>query len=448
VSDASVPRDEAIVLDATANRGYRRSPALQERFTKAAAELLGRDGYPAGSEDRRLIADLALEGGGVKGIGLVGAILVLDEAGYRFRAVAGTSAGAIVASLITALARGRDKGSPQLTEELRANGLEAGEEMVLLKKWLEALDFNNFMPEGPFRHFFHEHCGMAADILDHVDELVKHMGLFDGQFLHTWLSPKLEICGVNTFADLQMENPEDTKVLPEGHAYTLLVHSSDITRGQLARLPWDLPNYGLERDRQSVAESVRASMSIPFFFEPVTIDAQKATVELTGPGGEKISQTWEGGAVTWVDGGMLRNFPIDAFDRIDGGQSRWPTIGIKLSAFQSNVAAAQACDNVVAQAVRCLKTMMNEWDTYEVDDTTAARTIFVDHGQGITATKFDLTQADKDLLFLNGVKAGTDFVIANAGAGVPRNAADARARLDRGELTRARPATSQSVATR
>ena len=42
-------------------------------------------------------ADLVLEGGGVKGIGLVGAISVLEEHGYVFHRVAGTSAGAIVA---------------------------------------------------------------------------------------------------------------------------------------------------------------------------------------------------------------------------------------------------------------------------------------------------------------------------------------------------------------
>jgi hypothetical protein len=34
--------------------------------------------------ERELNADLVLEGGGVKGIGLTGAICVLAEAGYRF----------------------------------------------------------------------------------------------------------------------------------------------------------------------------------------------------------------------------------------------------------------------------------------------------------------------------------------------------------------------------
>ena len=52
-----------------------------------------------------MFADLVLEGGGVKGIALVGAISVLEERGYRFRRVAGTSAGAIVGSLVAANAR-------------------------------------------------------------------------------------------------------------------------------------------------------------------------------------------------------------------------------------------------------------------------------------------------------------------------------------------------------
>ena len=47
-------------------------------------------------------ADLVLEGGGVKGIGLVGALSVFEEAGYGFSKVAGTSAGSIVGALVAA----------------------------------------------------------------------------------------------------------------------------------------------------------------------------------------------------------------------------------------------------------------------------------------------------------------------------------------------------------
>ena len=47
-------------------------------------------------------ADLVLEGGGMKGIGLGGAVTALMRAGYAFPRVAGTSAGAIVAAFLAA----------------------------------------------------------------------------------------------------------------------------------------------------------------------------------------------------------------------------------------------------------------------------------------------------------------------------------------------------------
>jgi len=47
-------------------------------------------------------ADLVFEGGGVKGIGLAGALATLEERDYRPQNVAGTSAGAISAALLAA----------------------------------------------------------------------------------------------------------------------------------------------------------------------------------------------------------------------------------------------------------------------------------------------------------------------------------------------------------
>ena len=50
--------------------------------------------------------DAVFEGGGVKGIGLVGAVTATEENGYTCENVAGTSEGAIVAAAIAAGARG------------------------------------------------------------------------------------------------------------------------------------------------------------------------------------------------------------------------------------------------------------------------------------------------------------------------------------------------------
>ena len=271
------------------------------------------------------MADLALEGGGVKGIAIVGAVSVLAEAGYRFQRVAGTSAGAIAATLIASISK-------------------AGKPMSSLKGYLDGLSFKNFMPEGKLHLFLDHHLGKAGGALSDAGILSHRMGLYPGDYLAEWLEPILrDDLGVRTFADLKITLEEDPGMsLPESRRYRLVVHTSDITRGELARLPWDYNYYGHDRDAEEVVRAVRASMSIPFFFEPVTFDALAADVDIPLPGGGSITTHYEPGTVTWVDGGMLRNFPIDAFTREDGAPPRWPTIGIKLSSLQTSFGATKA----------------------------------------------------------------------------------------------------------
>ena len=48
------------------------------------------------------LCDAVFMGGGVRGIALAGAVKGFNAAGYEFRRVAGTSAGAIIAALIAA----------------------------------------------------------------------------------------------------------------------------------------------------------------------------------------------------------------------------------------------------------------------------------------------------------------------------------------------------------
>lgn len=403
-----------ILIDPAQERGYRRTLQLQEAFDTAARQLLEADGVPGAQqgEQRQLVADLALEGGGVKGIGLVGAVLVLEEAGYSFRGVAGTSAGAIAAALIASLSK-------------------AGRSMIGLKQYMETLDFSNFMPEGKVHHFLDHHGGKVGTMAADAAILSHKLGLYNGDYLLEWLGPILhDDLGVRSFADLRLTSQDDPGMsLPPGHQYRVVVHTSDVTRACLVRLPWDYHIYGHDADGEDVVDAVRASMSIPFFFDPVCFTAMPAVVDVPSPGGGVVTQHYAGGTVTWVDGGMLRNFPISAFDRVDGNPPRWPTIGIKLSALPTNFPATSACESSLAVGIRCMRTALNEWDTYNVDVTTAGRTIFVDSA-GLTATDFDLTVEQQQTLLANGVRAATDFVIemANAG-GVPRTPEAARAHM-------------------
>lgn len=377
---------------------YDRGPVLQRDFEQAVAQLWAADAWlNPQTGQRELAADLVLEGGGVKGIGLAGAILVLAEAGYRFPRAAGTSAGAIAAVLVAAIGK-------------------SGQHMSVLRDYLTSLDYSQFTRTSPVRRAFERFGGPVADAC----ELLLRPGLYDGGYLNTWLGGKLAECGVRTWSDLVIGPDDDPgQSLPPGQNYRAVVHVSDISRGTLARLPWDYDDcYGLPAVSQPVVDAVRASMSIPFFFTPVQTQAQAAVMRM--PDGSRV--TWPAGPVTWVDGGMLMNFPITAFDRADGQPARWPTIGIKLSAEPGRQSAAPPIYDTVREGLRCLQTMTGEWDRYWVEQTTATRTIFVPNA-GISATEFGLSREQQQTLFRNGAAAATRFLIRCAQAGgVPRGA--------------------------
>lgn len=332
-------------------------------------------------------ADLVLEGGGVKGIGLAGAVITLHKGGYVFPRVAGTSAGAIVA----ALAAGYQ--SPQAA----AAGVGLGQ----LETDMRELDYYQFMDSSwAERHL--PLIGKAAD-------LAEHQGMYKTEFLAEWLSSKLDAVGIRTFADLKITDDEPTggqpgtNLLPR-QRYRLVTHTSDLTRGALVRLPWDLPYYLLKDpegadqvaqiaaiDAFAVVDAVRASMSIPYFFRPFV---QKSVY----------------GACTWVDGGLLQNFPVTVFDRTDGLPSRWPTFGIKLSARPRSNGTDTAVRGDIREALSIAHTALGEWNRYPLEDEDVGnRTVYVDT-LGVAATDFGLSPQIRDLLFQNGCSAATAFV--------------------------------------
>lgn len=312
-------------------------------------------------------ADLVLEGGGVKGSALVGAVTALAQAddAYTFHRVAGTSAGAIVASLL-------------------ASGMAATQ----VKAVMDELDFSQFEDEVGFISHL-PGLGPAAGLL-------LHEGIYAGGFLHTWLLETLARAGIETWADLR--DDDGGSALPPSQRYKLVVIVSDVSRGLMLRLPWDYQNLlGVDPDTQLVADAVRASASIPFFFRPWKMPTNKDLI-----GHDHIVCT---------DGGMLSNFPMALFDRHDGRPSRWPTLGVKLSGQQSIRDGDWKPDNGNIQLAKSLiSTMMGAHDrAYVSDPRSSSRTIFVDTS-GYRATDFQLAAADKSKLFSKGMESGQKFL--------------------------------------
>ncbi|HEX3824440.1 MAG TPA: patatin-like phospholipase family protein [Mycobacteriales bacterium] len=316
-------------------------------------------------------ADLVLEGGGVKGIGLVGAVITLSEAGWSFPRVAGTSAGAICAALVAALQ-------------------EAGKPMSDLNSIMATIDYGEFM-QGDWAE---RHLGKAGQL----GHLAIHGGMYSGDYLVEWLGQALETIGITTFGQLRMADPDSS--LPPADRYRLVVHTADITRNKLVRLPWDYPEYGVTVDDTRIVDAVRASMSIPFFFMPVRFNA---------PAHDDGVDNFAAGEVTWVDGGLLSNFPIEVFDRSDGAPSRWPTIGVKLSAASPTPIVEHNPDDALGEAVGCVRTALDNANRFYVAPDKAQRTIFVDTFN-LSATDFHLTPADQQRLFASGAAAANVYL--------------------------------------
>jgi NTE family protein len=183
--------------------------------------------------------------------------------------------------------------------------------------------------------------------------------------------------------------------MPPERAYRFVAVVSDVTSGHMVRLPWDYARYGLDPDEQLVADAVRASASIPFFFRPFPL---------------KLPE--KGKVAVCTDGGMLSNFPINIFDRTRG-KPRWPTFGIKLSARPPAgrwVDTWAPVPGPIPLAKALIATMMNAHDrTYMDDPSVCASTVFVDT-DGVRSTDFGLAQQARDDLYERGRTAGQSFL--------------------------------------
>jgi NTE family protein len=314
-----------------------------------------------------LTTDLVLEGGGVKGVALAGAVLAFDEAGYSFARIGGTSAGALVGAVVAALA-------------------QSGESMSRLEDVAATLDYRRF----PDRGFPGKLLGPLGFLADGVSVLVES-GAYEGSYLRHWLTGVLGDLGVATFGDLRTDDPGDDGSIHS--RYRLTVTASDVSRKRLVYLPWQYEEYGRDPDEQHVVDAVRASVSIPFFFEPVT---------LSGPQGTS----------TLVDGGLVSNYPVSMFDRTDGDPARWPTLGIRLDSFGSDVPEGQAekVRGPIPLGVAVVETAIEGCQAEHVlEPCNVARSVAVDTA-AVGSLDFDITPAQRRVLQENGRTAATEFL--------------------------------------
>ncbi|PSA99698.1 patatin-like phospholipase family protein [Bacillus halotolerans] len=182
--------------------------------------------------------DGVFSGGGVKGVALAGAYEALEEKGFRFARLAGTSAGAVIAAFIA---------SGYSSKEIHALIEEVEGERLLDQRY-------SFLP---------------LKMLQWVS-IYWRLGLFKGDTLEKWIADLLRAKGVRVFGDLKKGS--------------LRLIASDLTNGTMIVLPDDLVRYGLNPDMFPVARAVRMSCSIPYFFEPIKLKTDTGTATVVDGG--------------------------------------------------------------------------------------------------------------------------------------------------------------------
>jgi NTE family protein len=257
-----------------------------------------------------------------------------------------------------------------------------------MEKLLRAIDYRRFCDKSA-----RDRIPLAGPALS----IALENGVYEGDYLKEWLGNELAELGVETFADLGRED-ESSSLAPE-QEYRLVVMTADITRGELVRLPWDYRDrYGLDPGKQRVVDAVRASMSIPIFYEPVTLTHA------------------DGSQSTLVDGGVLTNYPIGTFDRTDGRAPRWPTFGFTLTPplpagnaklFHGLGPARRGPFRLVESLITTM--MVGHDQAYLTKPWVAARSILVDTGT-VNAVDFGIDRTAQERLYQSGLAAGRDFL--------------------------------------
>ncbi|MFT8871078.1 MAG: patatin-like phospholipase family protein [Sporolactobacillus sp.] len=182
--------------------------------------------------------DIVFSGGGVKGFAFPGALHVLEQAGFRFKRAAGTSAGAITAAL-----------------------LAAGYTSVEMRHLMEQMDAGMLLDRQKRPSFS----------LFRWLNIYQHMGVDSGDSLEQWIEDALDQKNVHTFADIDRDR--------------LKIIVTDVTRGRLVVLPDELSTYGIDAGTFSVAHAARMSAGLPFFFRPVPLNDAEGTCSLIVDGG-------------------------------------------------------------------------------------------------------------------------------------------------------------------
>lgn len=349
---------------------------------------------------------LVMEGGGVLGVALVGYTYVLEEMGLRFLQVGGTSAGSINAVLVAGLGTPQERKSEKILKELANVDF-----WTFVDGGADVREFVRTLVRNP--GFF----GLGIRGLWVLDNLFKHMGLNPGGVFYDWLSKLLSGDGVNTTRKLRermaqlppgLRTREGEHLGPERANPHLALVAADVSTQTKVEFPNMAPLYWRDPDSVDPALYVWASMSIPGFFHPLRVAGV--------PQGEEARARWQEQAsynedppeaCTFVDGGIMSNFPIDLFHAPEKVPAA-PTFGVKLGTDQRRSAELNSLQRLGAAVFRSASHTL-DYDFIKRNPDYRKLVAYIDTGQH-GWLDFDMSDEAKVDLFVRGIREAEKFL--------------------------------------
>lgn len=278
-----------------------------------------------------------------------------ENRGVRFNKVAGTSSGAIIASMI-------------------ASGYSAD-------------DMEKILLQTPFTSFFKKTLWHRVRVVGPMVRLFIRKGLYSGESLEDWIGNLLRDKGVRTFGDLK---PNQLRII-----------ASDISDGRILVLPDDIQNYGVDPQKLEVARAVRMSTSLPYLFDPVIYRKPLALREKPFHFKQQF--------IYIVDGAILSNFPLWIFDKENDSDETTgitPTIGFQLVGEKEGVVRKINGPFTMFQAL--FATMMDAHDERYITEHNRFRTIKIPT-LGVQTTQFGISREMSKQLYESGFSAASRF---------------------------------------
>ncbi|MDX1627615.1 MAG: patatin-like phospholipase family protein [Fulvivirga sp.] len=352
--------------------------------------------------------DLVQEGGGVLGIALVGYTYMLEKAGIRFFSLAGTSAGAINTMMVAGL----DTIDKPKSEQILS---------ILSEKALFELVDGHKAVRKLVKKAVEKDSGIGWTLVWHgyriYKILTRQLGLNPGDNFTDWISGELNKAGISSLADLHKrrktlprlfdrDGKEISELMPK-----LAIITSDITTHTKVEFPKMTELYWSNPQEVNPALLVRASMSIPFFFEPFELKHIPNVGATEDKNWDKYARYYGEvpPAIKFVDGGMLSNFPINVFHREDGGVPRMPTFGARLSAYRKNYSKTNSIFQMSGAMISTMR-QIHDYDFLLKHPDYRKLICRIDADQQFNWLDFNMSKSNQIKLFELGATKAVEFL--------------------------------------